>query len=219
MGDEPLERLKRTITSLFSDLIGWLYQETIKERAGLDEINLRRGTESRCRIPSYRDGLARDRSMTNEERKREKAVKRIETAVKKAVGKGVSKKVIEDRVGLAIVEATDKVAAKKVAANGKLAKKAPRKKTAAKKVVAKKAPAKKAVAKKVPRKKADAKKAPRKKVIAKTAPVEEPVAKKATPEEAVAHKAPRKKAVAKVAPAEEPVAKETPAEEAVAETI
>jgi hypothetical protein len=30
--------------------------------------------------------------MTNEERKRERAVKKIETAVRKAVGKGVSKK-------------------------------------------------------------------------------------------------------------------------------
>ena len=49
--------------------------------------------------------------MTNEERKREKAVKKIETAVRKALGKGVSKKEIEDTVGQAIVEATEKVAA------------------------------------------------------------------------------------------------------------
>src|ERR1039457_7055561 len=50
--------------------------------------------ESRCRIPSWRaDGLPRDLSMTNEERKREKAVKNIETAVRKAVGTGVSEKV------------------------------------------------------------------------------------------------------------------------------
>ena len=37
--------------------------------------------------------------MTNEERKRERAVKKIKTAVRKAVGKGVSKKEIEDTVG------------------------------------------------------------------------------------------------------------------------
>jgi hypothetical protein len=74
--------------------------------------------------------------MTNEERKREKAVKKIESAVRKAVGKGASKKEIEDTVGQAIVEATEKVAAKK-------AKEAP-----VKRAVVKKAPVKKAVAKK-----------------------------------------------------------------------
>ncbi len=87
--------------------------------------------------------------MTNEERKREKAVKKIETAVRKALGKGVSKKAIEDTVGQAIVEATEKVAAKKAAVNRTLAKEAP-----AKKAVAWKAPAKKAVPKEAPAKKA-----------------------------------------------------------------
>ena len=90
--------------------------------------------------------------MTNEERKREKAVKKIEAAFRKAVGKGVSKRAIEDTVGQAIIEATEKVAAKKAAVNRTLAKKAP-----AKKAVAKKAPAKKAVAKKALAKNAVAK--------------------------------------------------------------
>jgi len=52
-------------------------------------------TESRCRIPSCSaNGLPRDLSMANEERRREKAVKKIETAVRKAVGKEVSQKTI-----------------------------------------------------------------------------------------------------------------------------
>src|ERR1017187_7941766 len=100
------------------------------------------GTESRCRIPSCRaDGLPRDLSMTNEERKRDKAVKKIETAVRKALGKGVSKKEIEDTVGQAIVEATEKVAAKKAAVKRTLTKEAPEKRA-----VVKKAPVKKVVA-------------------------------------------------------------------------
>jgi hypothetical protein len=105
--------------------------------------------------------------MTNEERKREKAVKKIESAVRKAVGKGASKKEIEDTVGQAIVEATEKVAAKK-------AKEAP-----VKRAVAKKAPVKKAVAKKAPVKKAVVKRAPVKKAVVKKAPVKKAVAKKA----------------------------------------
>jgi hypothetical protein len=79
--------------------------------------------------------------MTNEERKRDKAVKKIETAVRKALGKGVSKKEIEDTVGQAIVEATEKVAAKKAAVKRTLTKEAPEKRA-----VVKKAPVKKVVA-------------------------------------------------------------------------
>ena len=57
------------------------------------------------------------------------------------MGKGVSKKVIEDTVGQAIVKATEKVAATKAPVKRTLAKDAPRKK-----VVPKKAPAEEAVA-------------------------------------------------------------------------
>jgi hypothetical protein len=47
----------------------------------------------RCRIPSRRsDGQPRDLRMNNKVRKHEKAVKKIEVAVRKALGKGVSKK-------------------------------------------------------------------------------------------------------------------------------
>jgi hypothetical protein len=77
--------------------------------------------------------------MTNEERKRKKAIKKIGIAVRKAVNKGVSQKVVEDTFGRAIAKATGKVAAKKEAV-----KKTPAKETPAKKTVAKKAPAKKA---------------------------------------------------------------------------
>jgi hypothetical protein len=59
------------------------------------------------------DVLGRDLSMVNEERKREKAVKKI--AVRKAVGKGVGKKVVEDTVEQAIVKAAEKVETKKEA--------------------------------------------------------------------------------------------------------
>jgi hypothetical protein len=113
-----------------------------------------------------------DLSMTNEERKREKAVKRIETAVSKAVSKGVSKKVIEDAVGLAIIEAREKASAKKVAVH-----RTPDEKTPRKKKVAKKAPAKKAIIKKSPGKKAVAKKASAEEVIVKEAPAAGAVAK------------------------------------------
>lgn len=60
---------------------------------GIEKRTYGDSTESQCRIPNYREnGLRRDLNMTNEERKHEKAVKKIETAVKKAVSKGVSKK-------------------------------------------------------------------------------------------------------------------------------
>src|SRR5450631_2509178 len=74
------------------------------------------GTESRFRIQTCRaDGLSRDLSMTSEERKRTKAVKKIGIAVRKAVDKGVGQKVVEDTVRQAIAKATEKVAAKKEA--------------------------------------------------------------------------------------------------------
>ena len=80
--------------------------------------------------------------MTNKERKHEKAVKKIEVAVRKALDKGVSKKVVEDTVGQAIVNATEKGVAKKTTV-----KKTPAKKTPVKMAVAKKASAEMAVAK------------------------------------------------------------------------
>src|ERR1700751_585648 len=126
-------------------------------RTGRSELAT--GAESPCRIPSCRtDGLPRDLSMANEERKREKAVKKIEAAVRKAMGKGVSRKVIEDTVGQALVKTVDNVPAKKTAVKRSPATEAPAKKSAAEqapatKAVAKKAPAK-AVVKKAPAKKA-----------------------------------------------------------------
>src|SRR5664280_2433378 len=183
---------EETTTDFFPDLIQWFHQVTNKaHRAGRNEF-CGEGTESRCRIPSCRaDGLPRELSMTNEARKREKAVKKIETAVRKAVGKGVSQKVVEDTVGQAIAKATEKVAAKKEAV-----KKTPAKEAPAKKAVAKKAPAKKAVVKKAPVKKVVAKKAPAEKVVPKEAPLDEAVVKKAPAEVAVVKKVPAKEVVA-----------------------
>src|ERR1035441_10355442 len=67
---------------------GTRYSQDIKwkeRRRGWAKRMFCEGTESRCRIPTCRaDGLSRDLSMTNEERKRKKAVKKIEIAVRKA---------------------------------------------------------------------------------------------------------------------------------------
>jgi hypothetical protein len=87
--------------------------------------------------------------MNNEKRKHEKAVNKIDNAVRKALDKGVSKKVIEDTVGQAIVKAIEAVAAKKAAVKKTPSKKSPAKKAVGKRAVAKKAPVDEAVPKPV----------------------------------------------------------------------
>jgi hypothetical protein len=141
------------------------------QRAGISGLSATaqsRGVEFRVTV---KNGLPRDLNMTNKERKHEKAIKKIETAVKKAIGKGVSKKAIEDTVELAIVQATEIVPGKKMAVHKTLAKK-----SLAKKVVPKKTPAKKAITKKGPRKKASAKKVSSEEAVAKVVNAEETVA-------------------------------------------
>jgi len=167
----------------------------IPRLVGLGETQ--QGTEPRCRIPSCRaDGSPRDLSMTNKERKHEKAVKKIETAVRKAVARGVSGREIEGAVGHAIVQATEKVAAKKAAAMRTLT--AP-----VEKVVTEKVPVEKVVAKKAPVKKAAIKKARVRKVVARNTPAEQVAPEETSLVETVAEEAPAEEEVANEVSVEE----------------
>jgi hypothetical protein len=84
--------------------------------------------------------------MTSETRKHEKAVKKIETAVRKALEKGISTKVVNDTVSQ-LIDTMEKATATKPAIHIRPARKAPAKKVPVKRASAKRVSAKKAVAK------------------------------------------------------------------------
>ncbi len=88
--------------------------------------------------------------MTNDERKRKEAVR-------KALQKGVSKKVVEDTSGQAMIYATKKAAAKNVISKKTSVKGAPAKQASSRKATAEKAPAKEVVPRDAPVKEAVAK--------------------------------------------------------------